>query len=187
MCFVEISKALPTENKINKRYYQHIDTTIDNRTIFRDLGRHSHNCKTVSPPTLERWILLWHADMEIFKWETSSMIHILTLLIHLPLLTWVLLQNINRLILDPLYFIYFFSNIFLAGVSNQEHFIEKLKKDETFKSKISNMITSFITGYVSNLNPNIAKQMNKTIQEKANLTDLFYSGWQILVWKRREI
>ena len=93
----------------------------------------------------------------------------------------------KRLILDPLYFIYFFSNCFgKKGVSNQEHFIERLK-DENFKSKMSNMITSFITGYVSNLNPDVAKQMNKTIQEKVNLANVFYSGGKFMYGEGEDI
>lgn len=170
MCFVEISQALLPENKINQRYYQHIDTNVDNRTIFFDLGKALAQLQNSMPQTLENGFYygIQNGDFQIGNIFYDPYKHIFTLI---DLGTF---AEHKRLILDPLYFIYFFS----VTYGKHERFIEKLR-NETAKTKISNLITAFITGYVSNLNPDVAKQMNKAIQEN-NPTDLFYLGGRYL-------
>ena len=170
MCFVEISKALPT--LVNDRYYKYIYKDIDARAVFFDLGKALAQLQNSKPSTLEYdgyYYGIQHGDFQmgnIFYDPNSHTGHTFTLID---------LGNVaehKRLLLDPLYLVYSLS-ITIDG--KRERFIEELK-NATTKTKISNMITAFINGYVSNLNPTAAEQINKTIQENMNPTDVFYSG-----------
>ena len=167
MCFVEVSKALPT--LVNKQYYDYINPKInrDSRTVFSNLGEALAQFQNSKPSTLDSdgfYYGLQHGDFQMGNIFYDPANHIFTLID---------LGNVaehKRLILDPLYLVYSLSITFDG---KRERFIEELK-DETKKAKISNMITAFINGYVSKLNPDVAQQINKIIQEKANPTDVFY-------------
>ena len=170
MCFVEISKALP--NKINTRFYDYINPEInrDNRNLFFDLGKALAQLQNSTTPTLENdgyYYGLQHGDFQIGNifYSENNNAHTFTLI---DLGDF---AEHKRLILDPLYLIYRFA----ISYGSQDQFLELLK-DATFKSKMATMITAFINGYVSKLKSYVAKQMNKNIQEHANLVDLFYLG-----------
>ena len=171
MCFVEISKALPT--LVNKRYYDYINPkiNIEARAVFSNLGKALALLQSSKPSTLEYdgyYYGLQHGDFQMGNifYDPNSHTHTFTLID---------LGNVaehKRLLLDQLYLVYSLSITFDG---KRERFIEELKNTTT-KTKISNMITAFINGYVSNLKPDVAQQMNKTIQENMNPTDIFYSG-----------
>ena len=96
------------QNQINKRYYQHIDTTIDNRTIFRDLGKALAQLQNSMPQTLDNGFYygMQHGDFQIGNIFYDPYTHTT---IPFTLIDLGNFAEHKRLILDPLYFIYFLS------------------------------------------------------------------------------
>ncbi|CAN5179478.1 hypothetical protein BH09DEP1_BH09DEP1_6290 [soil metagenome] len=177
MCFVEISQALP--NQINQRIYDYVYKNIDNRKLLEDLGKALAQLQNSAGIELRDdgfYYGIQHGDFQIgnifYTSDSNTRTHTFTLI---DLGNF---ANKKRLIHDPLYFIYFLTNVFGVGpsISNQEIFMKEFRNIETFKTKIADMVTWFINGYVSNLNPHVAKQMNENIQENANLTNVFYGA-----------
>jgi hypothetical protein len=67
----------------------------------------------------------------------------------------------GKLILDPIYFVYFLPHLWGApGKSNEQHFRDRYNNgQDNFKERIDSIVASFLRGYVNNLSEAMASKM----------------------------
>lgn len=164
VCDVQIAPKAEGQ-KINKYVYQYVGGRLNNTTIFEKLGKNLaqfqlHNI--IYGDDFDYGPI--HGDFQIGNIFYNENDESFTL-IDLSDFT-----SKGKLLLDPIYFVYFLPHMWGSlGKSNEQFFRERYNNvGDNFKKRINEIVASFFHGYITNLPKEVSTKIYSYFQQQNN-------------------